>query len=69
MIDFLFNKEDAVANVISDFMIKICEELNCDFKDIFIMIKPINENFDFKIYVYKDKTFIRETSLKEILNQ
>jgi hypothetical protein len=51
-------------------LINVSEELECSEKELFIMIKPCNEDFDFKCYVYKldpNPKAIREISLKEIL--
>jgi len=66
----LFDKEEIVRATIQKTLINVSEELKCNEKELFIMIKPFNEDFDFKCYIYKieqSPKLVREISLKEIL--
>jgi hypothetical protein len=49
----------------------LSEELDAEFKDFFVTIQPIDEDFNFKMYVYHKVNgvpkFIREITLKEIV--
>lgn len=67
----LIDKEQITHDTIQTTLENIAEELNCDFKDFFVMIKPINDEFDMKFYIYQTiegkPVFQREISLKEIL--
>ena len=58
---------------------KFAEELKCSHKDLFIMIKPSDEEFNFKCYLYcrvngkmeivkNENGKDREVSIEEILN-
>ena len=73
MLGALFNTEKIVSDTIKSSLHEIAIELECSHKDFFVMIKPTNDNFDMKFYVYKiieDKPtpqFVREISLNEIL--
>lgn len=57
---------DTIQSTLQD----VAEELNCSYKDFFIMIKPIDETFTMKFYIYKLENGapkpIRELPLKEI---
>ena len=49
-------------------------ELKVSNKDLFVMIKPVDTEFNFKFYVYlavsgKAPKFVREISLKEVLGK
>lgn len=67
----LFDKEQIVRDTIQSTLESVKEELNCSYKELFIMIKPYNDDFDFKCYIYKiidaNPKIVREISLKEIL--
>lgn len=69
----LVDKEKITHDTIQGTLQDVSEELNCSYKDFFIMIKPKNEKFEmrFDIFHIKEKegkpTFIREITLKEIL--
>lgn len=66
------NKEKLTHDTIKAALEDIAEELGCDYRSFFVMIKPTDEEFNMKFYVYKmgnTPTFIREISLKEILGQ
>jgi hypothetical protein len=67
----LIDKEQITHDTIQTTLENIAEELNCDFKDFFVMIKPTNDEFDMRFYIYQTiegkPVFQREISLKEIL--
>ena len=74
MFGSLFNTEKIVNDTIKNSLEEIAIELESDYKDFFVMIKPIDDKFNMKFYVYKidenkSPKFIREISLKEILGQ
>jgi hypothetical protein len=74
MLSGLFNTEKIVSDTIKNSLEEIAIELQCSYKDFFVMIKPTNESFEMKFYVYKivennPPQFVREISLKEILGQ
>jgi len=73
----LFDKEGMVAGTIENCLETLSEELGCKKTELFIMIKPTNDEFDddntnFKNWVYQmvdgKPKLIREISLAEILN-
>lgn len=67
----LFDKEGMVRDVIEASLENLAGELNCNHSELFLMIKPKNEDFDAIVYLYKIEngipTPIREVPLKEIL--
>ena len=67
----LIDKEQITHDTIQTTLEKLSEELNCTHKDLFIMIKPVDETFTMKFWVYKleEKTprLIREIPLSEVL--
>lgn len=67
----LVDKEQITHDTIQEALEDIAQELGCSYNDFFVMIKPINEEFSMKYYIYKTENnspkFIREISLKEIL--
>ena len=69
----LVDKEQITFNTIQGTLEDLAEELGCNYKDFFIMIKPVDENFAMKFYVYKMEQGvpkpIREITLKEILSE
>jgi hypothetical protein len=73
-LDGIFDKEKLVRETIQACLQEVGIELGCTHKELFIMIKPtdeqLNDEFDFKCWIYKIETapkLIREISLKEIL--
>lgn len=75
-----FDKEKIVRETIQEALGNVLEELNKEkstedaynHNNIFIMIKPFNEEFDFKCYIYlvvngSAPKLVREISLSEIL--
>lgn len=72
LIGGLFDKEKLVRETIQGALENVAEEMKCSHKDLFIMIKPFNAEFDFKCYIYEvfsngNPKLVREISLKEIL--
>lgn len=68
----LVDKEKITHDTIQTTLENVAEELNCDHSEFFIMIKPINETFTMKFYIYHQTKnnaprFVREITLKEIL--
>jgi hypothetical protein len=67
----LFDKEGMVKATIETCLENIAEELECKATELFIMIKPTDEEFNFKCWVYKmvegNPKVIRQITLKEIL--
>jgi hypothetical protein len=68
----LVDKEQMTFNRIQSTLENVAEELGCNYKDFFIMIKPLDESFAMKFYIYKIENGvpkpIREITLKEILS-
>ena len=74
MMGGLINKEQITHDTIQSTLEDIAEELNCSYNDFFVMIKPKDEDFNMKFYIYYTTAnaapkFIREISLKEILGE
>jgi hypothetical protein len=70
LLDGLFDKEGMVKTTIESCLENVAEELNCKATELFVMIKPTNEDFEFKCWIYKvegSPKLVREISLKEIL--
>lgn len=68
----LINKEDAVNETIKDALTDLSKELSLPFSKFFIMIKPVDEKFNFKLHVFilNDSNipqFVRELTVKEIV--
>lgn len=66
----LIDTEQIVHDTIQSTLENVAKELNCTHKELFIMIKPIDESFTMKFYIYKieqSPKLIREITLKEIL--
>lgn len=67
----LIDKEQITHDTIQDCLENIADELGCSHKEFFVMIKPIDDDFNMRFYIYKlDKGvpyLIREISLKEVL--
>ena len=66
-----FNTEKRIHNTIQNTLESVAKELGCSYEDFFIMIKPINKEFDMKFYIFKQEeklpVFIRKISLEEII--
>jgi|LauGreDrversion4_2_1035121.scaffolds.fasta_scaffold474034_2 hypothetical protein len=68
----LIDKEQITHDTIQSTLENIAEELKCDYKEFFIMIKPSDETFTMRFWVYRIEQqgpkLVREITLKEILN-
>lgn len=66
----LIDKEKATRTTIESSLEDLAEELNVSEKELFVIIKPINEKFQFSLHLYKlinnKPEFVREVPLKEI---
>lgn len=72
MLSGLVDTEKLTRDTIQNALEEIAEELQCSHKEFFVMIKPSDEKFNMKFYIYRiyeDKAPapVREISLKEIL--
>ena len=71
MLKGLIDSEGIVYETIQDTLEKLSAELSVDFNHLFVMIKPTDENFEHKYFVYRldsgKPEFVREITLKEIL--
>jgi hypothetical protein len=67
----LIDKEQITHDTIQTTLEKLSEELNCTHKDLFIMIKPVDETFTMRFWVYKleekGPKLVREIPLSEVL--
>jgi hypothetical protein len=67
----LIDTKQITHDTIQTTLEKLSEELNCTHKDLFIMIKPVDETFTMKFWVYKLEgkapKLIREIPLSEVL--
>jgi hypothetical protein len=67
----LIDKEQITHDTIQTTLEKLSEELDCSFSDLFIMIKPVDETFTMRFWVYKlsekGPKLIREIPLSEVL--
>lgn len=71
-------KVNAISDTIKDSLESIQQELGCTYSDFVIMIKPTNEQNEFKLFIVKANqellksiiipgTVVREITLKEIV--
>ena len=70
MLKGFIDTEQIVRDTIQQTLENVAQELQCSHNELFIMIKPINEEFDMKFYVYKIEQgpkLVREITLTEIL--
>ena len=68
----LVDKEAATIETIKDALTDLSEELSVPFQKFFIMIKPVDEKFSFKLHVFilndaNVPQFVREITVKEIV--
>lgn len=67
------DKESITKDTIQDTLEKVATELNKPFSDFFIMIKPVDDCFDFRcdIFQYIDKkpVHVREITVAEIVGK
>ena len=68
----LVDKEQITYDTIQGTLEDVAEELDCTHNDFFVMIKPCNETFTMRFYIYRTDsgkpTLVREITLEEILN-
>jgi hypothetical protein len=68
-----FDKEAIVRETIVGTLDKVAFECGCNYNELFIMIKPFNDEFNFKCYIYcklesdASPKLVREIPLSEIL--
>lgn len=69
----LINTEQIVHDTIQTTLEKLAIEMSCEYKDLFIMIKPVDDTFTMKFWVYKIEEkgprLVREIPLKEVLGE
>jgi hypothetical protein len=67
----LIDTKQITHDTIQTTLERLSEELDCTHKDLFIMIKPVDETFTMKFWVYKLEgkapKLIREIPLSEVL--
>lgn len=73
MLGGLIDKEQMIYDTIQTALENVAEELDCTHKDFFVMIRPMNEDYDFKLFICKydengNPMKVREMMLKEILS-
>ena len=74
LIGGLVDTEKMTYDTIQSTLKTLSIELKVSNKDFFVMIKPVDEEFNFKFYVYlsqagKAPSFVREISIKEVLGK
>ena len=74
MLGGLIDSEGIVTEKIQTTLDDLADELNeTDYRNLFITIIPINEDFDFKCMVYHKTPagtkFVREITIKEIVEK
>jgi len=74
MMGGLIDKEKITHDTIQKALEKVATELECTHKELFIMIKPVNETFTMVFYIYRiveagPPKFVREIKLVEILGE
>ena len=69
----LFDKEQMTHDTIQECLENLSQEMGCTHEDFFVMIKPTDNEFNMKFYVYKLENkapkMVREITLKEILSK
>jgi len=67
----LVDTEKITHDTIQKTLRKVSQELQCSHSELFIMIKPVNETFTMRFYIYKIENgapkLIREIPLSEVL--
>jgi hypothetical protein len=74
MLGGLVDKEQMTIDTIEACLERLSKELNCEYSQLFVMIKPTNDEFEFKCWVYKSESssppkMVREITIKEILGK
>lgn len=72
MLGGLLDKEQIIYDTIQSSLENVSEELGCTEKDFFIMIRPADNEYNFKLFICKydengNPRKVREMQLKEIL--
>ncbi len=70
----LIDKEKVTFDMLQSTLEDLAIEMNCSHKEFFVMIKPSNETFDPKGWVYKNNekgtpVLVREITIKEIISE
>ena len=73
MLGGLIDKEQMIYDTIQTSLENVSEELGCTEKDFFIMIRPSDDEYNFKLFICKydengNPRKVREMLLKEILS-
>ncbi len=68
----LFDKEKMIYETVQSTLVDVAEELGEDYKNFFIMIRPMDDKFNHKYFICKydgngNPQKVREIELKEIL--
>jgi hypothetical protein len=67
----LIDKEKAIENTITNVLYDCSEELGVGHKDFFVIIRPVDENCNFKFHLYRQDggkpIFVREITVKEVV--
>lgn len=67
----LIDKEKAIKTTITDVLSDCSEELGVGYKDLFVIIRPVDDKFDFKFHLYRQDSgkpvFVREITVKEVV--
>lgn len=63
----LLNTEKMVTEAISKAINNVAKEYNCSPKEVWVMIKSIDEKGNFTLYCYKGKELLRKMELDEII--
>jgi len=67
----LINTQQIVHDTIQSTLEKVSHELECTHDELFIMIKPVDDTFTMKFYIYKlinnVPKLVREIPLSEVL--
>lgn len=68
----VFDSEKAITETITTTLQNLSEELGCQYNELFVMIKPVNEAMEHKFWVYRVNNgkpeIVREIPIKEILD-
>jgi len=73
MLGGLVDKEKMTYDTIQTTLENVAEELGCDYRDFFVMIRPMDADLNFKFFICKydekgNPLKVREITLKEVLN-
>ena len=73
MLGGLMDKEQMIYDTIQSSLEDVAQELGCSYKDFFVMIRPADDEYNFKLFIctYDEQgnpRKVREMQLKEILS-